>query len=77
MISGTRATLLAAMTGASHKELMVRMGHSGTEAAMIYLHAVKDRDRAIADALGEIVKGGLKPKDDDGDDPPLAEVKIN
>ncbi|MER7506501.1 hypothetical protein AB0L05_32945 [Nonomuraea pusilla] len=31
---------------------------------MIYLHAAKDRDRAIADALGEIVKEGLKPMGD-------------
>nr|WP_307845262.1 tyrosine-type recombinase/integrase [Planomonospora sp. ID67723] len=71
---------LAAMTGASLKELMARMGHSSTKVAMIYLHAAKDRDRAIADALGEIVKEGLKPKkddDEDGDDPPLVGVKIN
>lgn len=59
---------LAAMTGASLKELMARMGHSSTKAAMIYLHAAKDRDRAIADALGEIVKQGLKPSDDESDD---------
>ncbi|MGP3964310.1 hypothetical protein ACTWPT_50955 [Nonomuraea sp. 3N208] len=31
---------------------------------MIYLHAAEDRDRA--DALGEIVKEGLKSEDDDG-----------
>ncbi|WP_250563629.1 hypothetical protein [Sphaerisporangium fuscum] len=42
---------------------------------MIYLHTAQDRDRAIADALGEIVKEGLKPED--GDDPPLTETKIN
>nr|BFE85945.1 hypothetical protein GCM10020093_085460 [Planobispora longispora] len=68
------------MTVASLKELMARMGHSSTKAAMIYLHAAKDRDRAIADALGEIVKEGLKPQKDDGedgDDPPLAGAKIN
>ncbi|MBG0827555.1 site-specific integrase [Planomonospora sp. ID67723] len=71
---------LAAMTGASLKELMARMGHSSTKAAMIYLHAAKDRDRVIADALGEIVKEGLKPQQDggeDGDDPPLVGAKIN
>ncbi|MFI6797171.1 tyrosine-type recombinase/integrase [Streptosporangium canum] len=68
---------LAAMTGASLKELMARMGHSSTKAAMIYLHTAKDRDRAIADALGEIAREGLKSKDDDGDDPPLVEAKIN
>lgn len=37
----------AAMTGASLKELMARMGHSSTKAAMIYLHTAKDRDRAL------------------------------
>ncbi|MEV7005264.1 tyrosine-type recombinase/integrase [Streptosporangium sp. NPDC051022] len=64
---------LAAMTGASLKELMARMGHSSTKAAMVYLHAAKDRDRAIADALGEIVKEGLRSKEDE----PFAESKIN
>jgi hypothetical protein len=51
--------------------------YGGVKAAMIYLHAAKDRDRAIADALGEIVKEGLKLKDDDSDVPPLVGVKIN
>ncbi|MEV4249147.1 site-specific integrase [Streptosporangium canum] len=63
---------LAAMTGASLKELMARMGHSSTKAAMVYLHAAKDRDRAIADALGEIVKAGLRDESkSDRDDVPL------
>jgi len=34
------------------KELMARLGHSSTRAAMIYQHATRDRDRAIAQALG-------------------------
>jgi hypothetical protein len=38
---------------------MTRMGHSSMKAATVYLHAAKDRDRAIADAMGEIVKQGL------------------
>ncbi|MER6825640.1 hypothetical protein ABT352_06605 [Streptosporangium sp. NPDC000563] len=41
------------------------------------LQTAKDRDRALADALGEIVKKGLKLKDGDGDDPPFIEAKIN
>ena len=45
----TRNTLAAA-TGATLKELMTRMRHSSTKAAMVYLHAAKDRARAIADA---------------------------
>ncbi len=44
---------LAATTGATTKELMARLGHSSTRAAMIYQHATKERDKAIADALGQ------------------------
>mgnify|MGYP005994415269 FL=1 len=46
---------LAAATGASTKELMTRMGHSSMAAALRYQHATDDRDRAIADALGEVM----------------------
>jgi integrase len=45
---------LAAATGASLRELMERMGHSSTRAALIYQHASKDRDKAIAKAVGEM-----------------------
>jgi integrase len=68
---------LAAATGATLKELMTRMGHSSTKAAMVYLHAAKDRDRAIADAMGEIVKQGLASASDDGEDQAVTEAKIN
>lgn len=47
---------LAATTGASLKELMVRMGHASSRAALIYQHASQDRDRVIAAALGEAFK---------------------
>ncbi|MBO3752944.1 site-specific integrase [Streptosporangiaceae bacterium NEAU-GS5] len=43
---------LAAANGASLKELMARMGHASTRAALIYLHATQDRDETIAKALG-------------------------
>jgi integrase len=46
---------LAAATGASLKELMVRMGHASPAAALIYQHATRDRDQAIAKALGELI----------------------
>ncbi len=53
---------LAAATGASTKELMSRMGHASPRAALIYQHATKDRDAAIAAALSKlIVKGAPKP----------------
>jgi len=48
---------LAAATGASLKELMARLGHSSTRAALIYQHATRDRDRAIAKALGDLARG--------------------
>jgi hypothetical protein len=35
---------------------MARLGHSSTRAAMIYQHATRDRDRAIAKALGGLVQ---------------------
>ena len=44
----------AATTGATIKELMARLGHSSARAALIYQHATRDRDRAIADALGQL-----------------------
>jgi len=31
---------------------MTRLGHSSPRAAMIYQHATRDRDKAIAQALG-------------------------
>ncbi|MDQ3980734.1 MAG: site-specific integrase [Actinomycetota bacterium] len=46
---------LAAGTGASTKELMVRMGHSSPRAALIYQHATKQRDAAIARALSATI----------------------
>jgi integrase len=49
---------LAALTGASTRELMARMGHSSMRAALIYQHATADRDRAIADALDALLTRG-------------------
>ncbi|HZM66216.1 MAG TPA: tyrosine-type recombinase/integrase [Nakamurella sp.] len=45
---------------ASTRELMARMGHSGTRAAVIYQHASQERDRAIADALDAVVEAGCR-----------------
>ncbi|WP_380125905.1 tyrosine-type recombinase/integrase [Dactylosporangium cerinum] len=42
---------LASRTGASLADLMARMGHSSTRAALIYQHAAHEQDRSIADAL--------------------------
>ncbi len=44
----------AAATGASTKELMARMGHANSEAAIRYQHATADRDQVIAHALSDL-----------------------
>jgi hypothetical protein len=41
---------------------MARLGHSSTRAALIYQHATRDRDRAIADALGELARLAQSPR---------------
>jgi integrase len=46
---------LSASSGASLRELMARIGHSSTRAAMIYQHATRDRDHAIAEALDALI----------------------
>jgi integrase len=53
---------LAATTGATIKELMVRLGHSSPRAAMIYQHASRDRDQAIAKALGGLARKARTPR---------------
>lgn len=56
---------LAAATGASTKELMARMGHASPRAALIYQHATRERDAAIASALSEsIAKAAPTPSAD-------------
>jgi Phage integrase family len=59
---------LASNTGASLRELMARMGHASPQAALIYQHATAERDRAIADALGQMIVASLADEDADEDD---------
>jgi len=47
---------LTAGAGANLRELTERMGHSSAQAAMVYLHATGERQRQIADALGELAR---------------------
>jgi len=54
---------MAAATGASLRELMERMGHSSSRAALIYQHASRDRDEAIAAALGDSLAAAKKQAD--------------
>jgi integrase len=53
---------LTATAGANLRELMARMGHSSTRAALIYLHSTDERQREIADALGDLAAGELSRK---------------
>ncbi|MEV0727723.1 site-specific integrase [Polymorphospora sp. NPDC050346] len=46
----------SAQSGATLKELMARIGHSSTRAAMIYQHATRDRDHLIAAALDTLIE---------------------
>lgn len=50
------ANTLSAGTGASTKELMARMGHSSARAALIYQHATRERDAAIALQLSRLIE---------------------
>ena len=52
----TGATLAAA-TGATTKELMRRLGHSSSAAALMYQHAADERDSEIARALDTMISG--------------------
>lgn len=48
---GHTGKTLAAETGASTKQLMARMGHASSRAALIYQHATRERDEQIARQL--------------------------
>jgi len=56
------ATLTARMPGVTTKELMARIGHASPRAALIYQHATKERDRAIASFLDDVVAAAAPAK---------------
>jgi hypothetical protein len=67
----SRAAAASSTQGASLKELMERMGHSSPRAALIYLHATRERDQKIAAGMGRLFaearktgtgKSGTPPK---------------
>jgi hypothetical protein len=60
---------VSAATGATLKELMARLGHSSVRAAMIYQHATRDRDQAIAKALGTFVRDVQNAAEKQADEP--------
>ena len=45
--------------GASLKDVMRRLGHTSTRAALIYQHADRDSERAIAAGLSETIRAAL------------------
>ena len=47
----------AAGSGATLRELMERMDHSSTRAALISLHAASEGDRRIADGIDRKLSG--------------------
>ena len=49
----------AADAGAGLRELMDRMGHSTTRAALLYLHGSDERQHAVADAMSDLTKDAL------------------
>jgi integrase len=58
------AATLAIAAGASTRELMVRMGHSSSAAALRYQHVMAGRDTAIAAALDELVQAAATLAED-------------
>ena len=54
--------VLTAGTGATLRELMDRMGHSSTRAAMIYRHGADARQHEIADSLSKLARQELQPR---------------
>ncbi len=52
--------MLTAGTGANLRELMDRMGHSSTRAALVYLHGSDARQQEIADSLSKLAARELK-----------------
>jgi len=57
-LRGSGATW-AAQAGATIAELMARLGHSTATVAMRYQHATTERDRAIADRLGALLRADV------------------
>jgi integrase len=52
------AGTLATAAGGSLREVMTRLGHSTTVAAVRYQHVMADRDAAIARELNRLIEGG-------------------
>lgn len=60
---------MAATAGATLRELMDRMGHSTTKAALTYLHGSDARQHQIADSLSKIARDEMRRTADRADSP--------
>jgi integrase len=60
---------LTADAGANLCELMERMGHSSSRAALIYLHSTSDRQRQLAETVAARVQSELGQAGQDRDEP--------
>ena len=56
---------LVAEAGANLRELMERMGHSTSHAALIYLHSTNERQHMLADAVAARVQSELRTTAED------------
>jgi Phage integrase family len=52
--------MLTADAGANLRELVDRMGHASSCAAMIYLHSTDVRQRSLADAVGKLARAQMR-----------------
>jgi hypothetical protein len=55
----TAGNIQTATAGASLRELMARMGHASTRAALVYLYDTDDRQRAIAAVISDLARAEL------------------
>ncbi len=58
------ANVIAADSGVSTQDLMARMGHASSRAALIYQHASQSQDQAIADAISAAIRKPKSPSDE-------------
>ena len=68
------AGTVATQQGATMKEVMARLGHATTSAAIRYQKAASDRDRIIADRLDDLVAGMRTTATTGGNDTESAET---
>jgi hypothetical protein len=63
----------AALTGATSRQLMARMGHSTAWAALIYLHDSDERQRKLADGLDALLRSQLAASERSPESPKAAQ----